>query len=290
MAQCGGAGESAFFVAEEFGFEQVARDRRGVDGDEGRVLARAVAVQRARHQFLAGAGFAVDQHRGVGGGQAADGAEDFLQGSALAEDLGHGADFLVCTIVVRRLRNRPAHQFHGLVDVEGLGQVFESAALEGRHGGIEVGIGGHDDHRQLGMALLHMAQQVEAVAARHADVRHQHLRLLAAVERRQRVVGGAEGFRGNVLPAERLFQHPADGAVVVDDPDRIHGLPPGRPKADPPNACERSEPWSPLLAEKGPGDVSFIILPSSFVSAAASAKSRYARGAMRLRWYRRAAG
>jgi hypothetical protein len=51
--------------------------------------------------------------------------------------------------LVRRLRDGPAHQVDGLVDVEGLGQVFEGAALEGRNGGVEVGIGGHDDDRQV---------------------------------------------------------------------------------------------------------------------------------------------
>jgi hypothetical protein len=40
-------------MAEQFGFQQVARNRRGVDGDEGFARTRAVAVQRTRHQFLA---------------------------------------------------------------------------------------------------------------------------------------------------------------------------------------------------------------------------------------------
>jgi hypothetical protein len=43
----GSPGEGAALVAEELGFEQVARDGRGVDGDEGRVAAWAVAMQRS---------------------------------------------------------------------------------------------------------------------------------------------------------------------------------------------------------------------------------------------------
>ena len=50
-----GAGEGALLVAEQLGFDQVARDRRHVDGDERAVAALAVVVQRARDQFLAGA-------------------------------------------------------------------------------------------------------------------------------------------------------------------------------------------------------------------------------------------
>jgi hypothetical protein len=36
------------------------------------------------------------------------------------------------TIMVLRLGDGPAHQIYGLIDVEGLRQVFESAALECR--------------------------------------------------------------------------------------------------------------------------------------------------------------
>jgi hypothetical protein len=54
-----GAGEGALLVAEQFALDQIARDRRHVDGHERPVAALAVIVQRARHQFLAGAGLAV---------------------------------------------------------------------------------------------------------------------------------------------------------------------------------------------------------------------------------------
>jgi hypothetical protein len=209
-------------VAEEFGFQQVARNRGGIDGDEGGVLARTVAVQGTRHQLLAGAGLTVDQDCGVRLAEPADGAEDFLQRGALAQNLGHRAGFHVCTILVRRLGDGPPNQFHGLVDVKGFGQVFKGAALEGRHRRIEVGIGGHDDHRQFRKMLLDVAQQFQAALARHADVRDQYLRPLAAIERGQRFVGRAEGLGGDFLAAECLFQHPADGTVIVDDPDGIH--------------------------------------------------------------------
>jgi hypothetical protein len=50
-----GAGEGAALVAEQFGLQQVFRDRRRVQRDEGLLRARAVLVQRARDQLLAGA-------------------------------------------------------------------------------------------------------------------------------------------------------------------------------------------------------------------------------------------
>src|SRR3990167_2205314 len=121
---------------------------------------------------------------------------------------------------------------------------------------------------------LHMAQQIKPAAARHANVRDQYLRFLTVVERRQGFVRRAEALGRNVLAAERLFQHPADGAIVVDDPDGVHGLPLGRAKADPRLARACSELWSSRLRQKGLGNTSFISLPFSFGSPAASAKHR----------------
>ena len=61
-----GAGEGALLVAEQMALDQVPRDRRHVDGDEGAVGVLRVAVDAARQQLLAGAALPEDQHRGVG--------------------------------------------------------------------------------------------------------------------------------------------------------------------------------------------------------------------------------
>ena len=68
-----------------------------------------------------------------------------------------------------------AHQVHRLVDVEGLRQVLEGAALIGRHRRIQIRVRSHDDHRQSGPRDLDLLQQIEAAAAGHADVGHQHI-------------------------------------------------------------------------------------------------------------------
>ena len=60
-----GAGERALLVAEQFGFQQVLRNRRAIDADERLVGARGFAVDVARQHFLARAAFAGDQDRGV---------------------------------------------------------------------------------------------------------------------------------------------------------------------------------------------------------------------------------
>ena len=59
-----GAGERAFLMAEQFGFEQVFGNGGAVDRDERLVGARRFAVDVARQHFLAGAAFAGDEDRG----------------------------------------------------------------------------------------------------------------------------------------------------------------------------------------------------------------------------------
>ena len=70
--------ESALLVPEELAFDQVARDRRHVDGDERALAPLAVVMERARDQFLAGAGLAGDHHREVGLHQSRERTVDLL--------------------------------------------------------------------------------------------------------------------------------------------------------------------------------------------------------------------
>ena len=62
-------------MAEQLALQQLGRNGGGVERDERLLRAWRFAVQRMRHQFLAGAGFAGDQHRQWRLRQAADGAE-----------------------------------------------------------------------------------------------------------------------------------------------------------------------------------------------------------------------
>jgi hypothetical protein len=111
-----------------------------------------------------------------------------------------------------------------VVDVEGLGQVFERAPLKRRNRGLQVGVRGHDDDRQSRMLFLDRRKQLEPGGAGHANVGNQHLRGILG-ERLDappapRHTDGRECFH-----AQGLFEHPANGLVVIDDPDRFHGFP-----------------------------------------------------------------
>ena len=67
-----GAGERALLVAEELARDERRRERAAVDDDERAARARALVVERACDQLLAGAGLAHEQHRRVGLRGAAD--------------------------------------------------------------------------------------------------------------------------------------------------------------------------------------------------------------------------
>jgi len=218
------AGERAALVAEELRLEQVLGHCRGVDRDEGFRRARAVAMQRARHQLLSGARFARDQHRRRGLRKPADGTEHFLHRLRLPQDLGGSLLGLFLLLLPQRLVQGAPDEINRLVNVERLGQVLERAALKRRHRRLEVRIRGHDDHRQVGMALLHLLQQLQARGPGHADVRHQHLGR-PGIELGERVAGLREGLERNAFARERLLEHPADGAVVVYYPNRLHRSP-----------------------------------------------------------------
>ena len=60
-----GAGERTFLVAEELALQQCVGNGGAVDGHERLVGARAVGMNGPRHQFLAGAALAANQHRAV---------------------------------------------------------------------------------------------------------------------------------------------------------------------------------------------------------------------------------
>src|SRR5690606_32920010 len=78
LARAGGAGEGALLVAEELAFEDGLGDGGAVDGDEGAVCARAIFVEGAGEELLAGAALAEEEH----GGLARAGLADHVHGPA----------------------------------------------------------------------------------------------------------------------------------------------------------------------------------------------------------------
>ena len=83
------AGLHAVAVAEEFGFDVGFGDGGAVELDKDAIAAKAFGVNGAGDEFLAGAGFAVDEHAAVGGGHQANLLAKRFEGHAFAGE--HGA-------------------------------------------------------------------------------------------------------------------------------------------------------------------------------------------------------
>src|SRR5262249_11113723 len=82
------ARERASPVAEQLALEERLLERGAVDGEERRLRTRALAMDRARDELLAGPRLALDQHRDGRRGRALHQPEDLGHRRARADDLG----------------------------------------------------------------------------------------------------------------------------------------------------------------------------------------------------------
>ena len=151
LGSCG-ASECAFLVTEQLGFEQAFGERATVDGNKG-LVGTSQLVQGLCHTFLADAGFARDQDRGLAGRQAVE------HGFNLPHDGGSpqaaGPEFA-------NWRGDIPDLFNQRVQIKGLGDVVVRAFFQQAHGGVNVAVAGDEDEgRQLdGFAEQLLKQRV----------------------------------------------------------------------------------------------------------------------------------
>jgi hypothetical protein len=192
---------------------------RHVDRHEGAGAPLAVIVQRARDQFLAGAGLAVDHDRQVGGREAGDRAVNFLHRGAAADQ--RQAFFRIARFGhyragFRRRRERSPDHRQQLRQVERLGQIFERATLRRLHRRHQGGLRAHDDNAQVRADALDAGDQVQPVFVRHHHVGDDQIALPLLHPAPE-----AGGIRGTAhlisRSAQSLGQYGADRTVVVGD-------------------------------------------------------------------------
>ena len=98
-----GAGECAFLVAKQFGFDQRIGKRRATDLDERLLAPRRIVMKRVRDQFLAGARLSADQHGRIGVRDLDDLLVDLFHRARGADDVCELVAFLEFTAKVRVL-------------------------------------------------------------------------------------------------------------------------------------------------------------------------------------------
>ena len=244
------AGEGALHVAEELRLEERLGEGAAVQGHEGMALARAAGVEGAGHQLLAGAALAGDEHRGGAVGHRVDHPRHLAHGRGVAHQplardalaLAQGALQLPVAIEERLALGRLGHRArHQLDVVEGLGQVVVGAGPDRRQGRLDGGVPGHHDDLDLGPAVLHRVEQLQAGELRHLDVEEGDVEVLLG-----QLLGGDDGRvePGDVvaLLAQQGLERAQQGRLVVDH-QHADGLGLGRVShVASPSSCVRFGP------------------------------------------------
>ena len=212
------AGKRPFDMAEELGFEERFGERAAVDRDKRPRGAVAVLMNRARHQFLAGAALADDQDRRVG----CRGVRDLFvdrghQRAASEQRRRHVVANHRRLRRRRRLLQRALDEALELGDVERLADEIEGAFAHRLDGFFQLAEAGDDDDRRPWMRLADRAQHVDPVEPgvefEIGDDQIERLRARA----RERLFGIAGRFDLPIGPIEQLLHEPAGARIVVED-------------------------------------------------------------------------
>src|SRR5439155_267164 len=236
-----GAGEGTAHVAEELALEWPLGQRGVVLSQEGAPRARAVIVDGAREELLAGAGLALEQHRDPRLRRALGQEERLLDGGALADDA-------VEAVALAQLAAEPAHLAARGAERASVprGRPLQLAATERlahhhRYGDevlavldevvarpelhrldrhlLRTGAGDHHD-RHVGPALPDLAQALESVGVGQAVVEEDAVDLVLG-EMAETVAGRAHGRDlERVAPrAEPPREKPRRLGVIFDQQD-----------------------------------------------------------------------
>ena len=223
--RAGGAGECAALVAEQLALDDRFGQRAAVDGHERPVGAQARAMDGARHQLLARAALALDEHLTLVVTQALDGAVQRTHARRVPHQLDAGsarAELLFQLTVAAHQAPALDGLAHGgphAVDVfEGLGQVVEGAAPHGPDGRLHAGVAGHHDDLHLGALALHARQQIHAALPVHHQVEQHDVEVGVA----QRALGLLAGLRRHdamAFGAKDALERSQQEGLVVDQQD-----------------------------------------------------------------------
>ena len=175
----GGAGEGALLVAEQNRLDEIGRQRAAIDRDEGLAAAIRGALNGARDDLLADAGFALDQHRNgrmrralakpddAGHFRAA--RDEILEGQKTLRALADAAHFAGERVDRQGVLDR---------DLQPLGadrlddEVLRAGAHRGNHRLYRAMRGLHDDRRRE-LELAHAAENAHAVEIGHHEIEHE---------------------------------------------------------------------------------------------------------------------
>ena len=175
-------------------------------------------MELARGDLLARAALAAEEHRGHRGRGLAEAAHRVEHRGRGAHDGTVLAGRRLGRLVGRhrRARERLADREEHLVAIEGLGEEVRRARLHRLDRERHRPMRGEEDDGHVAVLALHLGEQLHAVHAGHAHVRHDHIDA-AGRERRERLRAGADVARLVPCLRDQRREHHADRAVVVHD-------------------------------------------------------------------------
>ncbi len=216
------AGEGADLVAEQLVVEQVFIEGGAVERRERLVLARAVVVDGAGDQFLAGTGLAEDEDRGVGGCDGLARLDDLVHGRAVADD-AFEAELrvelplqLAVGLGQTEALGRLVHDGAQLGEIDGFREIVGRPLLDGLHGRFHVAVASDHDDLGVGRFVAGLAQNGQAVQVRHLQIGDNHIEIvLLDPPGPGRATGGYDAFVADTLQA--LGHRLGVKRLVVDD-------------------------------------------------------------------------
>ena len=167
-------------------------------------------MNHTRHQLLAGTRLTADVNGRLAAGELGNGIADSVHGSGIADEAAIGDGHPVAQL------QRRADQIAQNLQVDRLGDEIEGAGLERFDGGVHVAVSRDHGDRNARVVLVHMANEIDAVAVGKPHIRE------TEIERqlpRGRVSVAQVGHRGggHVHAFQGDLDELADVGLVVDD-------------------------------------------------------------------------
>ena len=186
----------------------------------------AERVDLPRHEFLAGAVLAGDEHAAVGRRRHGDLLAQLAHRTALADHRVAAIDARPQRAILGlepALPQRVAHRQHGLLERQRLLDEVERPELRGLDRRLDVGVAGDHDDLRVDVPIAQPLERHQAVDARQPDVEQHDLVRLPAnlVETR---LAAVDGVHRVAFVAEDAAERRPHARFVVDDQNGGHGL------------------------------------------------------------------
>ena len=223
----GRAGERALLVAEQDRLDQCFGERAAVDGDERLAAPLRAALDRARQELLADAGFAFDQHGNVRLGSALGKPHRAGHRIRTGDDVAKGEHAGVAPIGAAELVFQRVDP-EGVLDrklqplgADRLDDEVDCAGAHRRDDGLDRAVRRLHDRRHRDLALAQALEHAHAVKIGHDKVENDEAdrRTIGRLDPRQRRRARVYGFHVVAEPPRHRFQQAALNWIVVDDKD-----------------------------------------------------------------------